>query len=384
MPIGNVFKSALRPIRDRFLYVRGPSRCALAGDIAKDVGGEQILIHQGSESNVDIPATDQAELVSFLSKHRSTISPSITITTIPGGCVHAGGVVLSPDGTTVARDLSVDFTKPFHAHYLCGHKLRRAVNLRGRTLCVASHGATGSYYHWLLDELPRHLLPETPDFDQVICSSHNALNREAFRLLDLHQNRVIALDEGPQHYRCELLIAPSYIGSTGEPNAHLVELLNSLVEPLIEPSVGYPEKILISRKSARGRRIAHEDKLFAWLEPQGYELIKLEDLSWQQQINVFRHAREIFAPHGAGLANLIFCSNEPIVTELFHASYAHWCFWKLATLVRAAYVPITLPLGTIVDHEFKSSSEDIMIDDMGEFLSHYRKCLSRLNGNGQP
>jgi hypothetical protein len=176
------------------------------------------------------------------------------------------------------------------------------------------------------------------------------------------------------------LIAPSYIGNTGEPNAYLVELLNSLVEPLIDSSVGYPEKIFISRKAAGRRRIAHEDKLFAWLEPQGYKLIKLEDLSWQQQINVFRHAREIFAPHGGGLANLIFCSKKPMVAELFNARYAHWCFWKLATLVGAAYVPITLPLGAIVDHEIRSGSEDIMIDDMGEFLSYYRKCLSRLNG----
>ena len=119
MPVGNGFKSALRPIRDRLLYVQGPIRCAFAGDIAREVGGEQILIHQGSESKIEIPATDQAELVSFLSKHSSTRNPPITITTIPGGRAYAGGVVLSPDGTTVARDLSVDFAKPFHSHYLC-------------------------------------------------------------------------------------------------------------------------------------------------------------------------------------------------------------------------------------------------------------------------
>ena len=233
----------------------------------------------------------------------------------------------------------------------------------------------------MLDELPRYLLPETPNYEQVICSSHNRLNREAFRLLGLHQDRAIALDGGPRHYRCELLITPSYIGSTGEPNAYLVELLNSLVEPLIESSVGYPEKVFISRKAAKGRRIAHEDKLFAWLEPQGYKLIKLEDLPWQQQINVFHHAREIFAPHGAGLANLIFCSRKPTVAELFNARYAHWCFWKLATLVGATYLPITLPLGAIVDHDIGSGSEDIMINDMGEFLYYYRRCLSRLNEN---
>ena len=61
------------------------------------------------------------------------------------------------------------------------------------------------------------------------------------------------------------------------------------------------------------------------------------------------------------MVNLVFCTKKPMVTELFNARYAHWCLWKLATLVGAAYVPITLPLGANVDQEIKSIWEDIMI-----------------------
>ena len=83
--------------------------------------------------------------------------PAVSIIEIPFARVHAGGVVLSPDGSAVARDLSVDFGTPFNKHFLCGRRIQRPRKLHGKILSVNANGSS-SYYHWLLDEPPRYLL----------------------------------------------------------------------------------------------------------------------------------------------------------------------------------------------------------------------------------
>jgi capsular polysaccharide biosynthesis protein len=152
----------------------------------------------------------------------------------------------------------------------------------------------------------------------------------------------------------------------------LVSLLSAFVKPLIDNTLTYPERVYISRAGATSRRVRQEHELEAALHQQGYATIKLEDLTWQEQINLFFHAREICAPHGAGLANLVFCSRKPLVVELFPATYVHWCFWKLARLVGADYVPFAFPYGE-VEHRNGGAHIDIDPSDVSMIVKAVRR-----------
>ena len=63
----------------------------------------------------------------------------------------------------------------------------------------------------------------------------------------------------------------------------------------------------------------------------------LEELSWAEQIAVFRAVRVVVAPHGAGLANLVFCAPGTRVVELINRAYFNPVFWRLAALRRLDY-----------------------------------------------
>jgi capsular polysaccharide biosynthesis protein len=195
--------------------------------------------------------------------------------------------------------------------------------------------------------------------------------RSAIEHLGLDQKPTIFLDR-VKHYQCDVLIVPSYVATTGQPSPYLIQLLSQTVAPLINSSATYPEKIWISRKLAGLRRVVNEDAVFQKLEPYGFTRVCLEELSWPEQINLFYHAREIISPHGAGLANLVFCSQKPLVVEFFNASYMHWCFWQIATLVGANYVPLAFPKVDHVQQIPSSGALDIDISDVSSLVEIYQ------------
>jgi hypothetical protein len=362
-------KEAYRSIKDTLLYKDGPSRCDSAHNIAKLFGGEQEQIHAPTSTAFDIPVTSQPCLDSFFSAISFREIPEVTITRIPGGSAHAGGVIISPDGTTIARDLSVDFGVPVSTHFLLDKRITRPQRLRGSALSVAS-ASSCSYYHWLLDELPRLLLATSESFNSIICSRDSSQHRQALEMIGTQGKQIVYTDTNRRlpgnHYSADILIAPSYISPVGEPSPLLVKLLKDFAKSVVSESITYPAKIYISRSKARGRRLLNEEKLYPILEAAGFRVINLEDLTWHEQINLFHNAQEIISPHGAGLANIVFCSNAPKVIELFHSSYVHWCFWKLAHLVGARYIPIALPIGTDIDHNpAVYLQKDISINDCG-------------------
>jgi len=351
--------------------VCGPNRCALVSEVARGAGGYHTTLRGEETYSFALPESDDLAITNFFAQFAQCEFPPITVSAIPGGHTYANGVVLSPDGTTLARDLSLDFTHSFESHYLLNRPIHRGQTLEGDVLSIASW-QTHSYYHWLLDELPRYLLPNLPDYDQLVCSRETRAYRSAIQYLGLDQKPIVFL-ERVKHYKCDVLIAPSYVANTGQPRPYLVKILTQAVDPLIDSSVSYPAKIFISRQLAGLRCIIKEDILFQELETQGFVKVCLENLSWQEQINLFYHAREIISPHGAGLANLVFCAQKPLVIELFNANYMHWCFWQLAMLVGANYHPFAFPRVHQVRQVPSAGALDIEVDNITSFIEAYQR-----------
>ena len=351
------FRSVLIP----FVHVHSPGLCESLRDVAR-VSSEswRQLQHSASHEYLRQITSNCPALSEFLNQKASIDVPAVGIAELNGGRVFADGVVISRDGRWLARDCAPDFRQPFEKHWLLNvPKLRRPRKISGRLLVVASHAAD-NYYHWLLEELPRLLLAgESTQFDKILLTEKPFTDSVLQCLqIDVPRIPVTAIS----HYRADKLIVPSYLAPTGFPSPKMVELLSAFsLRYAPKDDQSRPEKIYISRRSAKRRTVQNEIQLIAELQARGFHEVLLEKMSLQEQMRTFRAAKFVVAPHGAGLANLAFCQSGGKVIELFNNGYVHHCFAQLARLVGMSYVGLCSDPNGPVGHGVGESQEEIRV-----------------------
>jgi capsular polysaccharide biosynthesis protein len=193
-----------------------------------------------------------------------------------------------------------------------------------------------SYYHFLLDILPRLAALETPGVpepDRWYAPLQHPFQREILELAGfLPRADVIDSDLVP-HVRADMLLVPGF------PDNHLrtppwtVEFIRDrLRHPSVERVPG--RRIWVTRGNDRNNRtVANEPEVLEMLTDRGFEVVDPGSLSVADQIRTFGEAEWIVGPHGAGLANLAFASPGASVIELFAPDYVQTCYWKLADCV---------------------------------------------------
>jgi len=183
------------------------------------------------------------------------------------------------------------------------------------------------------------------------------------------------------HYQCQQLLIPSFVGFTGHPTPRSCDLIlegfdNYLKEEKIQDAYG--SYLYISRQYAGVRHVLREDDLIAQVTTLGFSPICLENLNWQQQIAVFRQAKVIIAPHGAALANLVFCQEHTTVIEIFNPQYLHWCYWQLCSVKKLNYYPYfeTDNLDQLA-HDMTRGRQDIEIN-LNKFIAFLEEVLKHV------
>ncbi|MCX6950861.1 MAG: hypothetical protein NTV51_01545, partial [Verrucomicrobia bacterium] len=142
------------------IYLSPPAACARLDAICARAGGTVTLVPGSAAGRVDyaLPVHATAELREYLGREAAVESEAEQIGRLPGGRVFGPGIVLSPDGRAVARDVSLDFGRAPDDHWLLTYrKIRPPQPLAGPVAVVATALGEG-YAHWLLEELPRWLL----------------------------------------------------------------------------------------------------------------------------------------------------------------------------------------------------------------------------------
>jgi capsular polysaccharide biosynthesis protein len=85
--------------------------------------------------------------------------------------------------------------------------------------------------------------------------------------------------------------------------------------------------VFISRRKTGKRTIANEDELERLLSLHHFETHFMEEYSLAQQARIVREAEIVVAPHGAGLANLLFARPQTRVIEIVPAGrYNSTCY----------------------------------------------------------
>lgn len=249
--------------------------------------------------------------------------------------------------------------------------------LSGR-VAVLSSLSGNTYFHWIVDVLPRLELLRRSGISLesidwfLVNSDRHSFQRETLSQLGIPAAKIIASDQHP-HIQATELIVPAFSGHFGWLEPWALSFLRQTFRPLRSPSsqsgsnpanpavalsrgpqhtvrfsqadvkYGYrnplqvsaalPERIYITRSNANHRQILNEAQVLEQVARLGFVSVELEALSFQQQVDLFAHAKLILAPHGSGLTNLVFCNPGATVIELVSPHYIRHYYWVISRLL---------------------------------------------------
>ena len=96
------------------------------------------------------------------------------------------------------------------------------------------------------------------------------------------------------------------------------------------------------------RRLVFEDSAFELLMRNGFEVLYAEDLSTEEQVEIFSGANRVIAAHGAGMANIAFCPEGAAILEIFPPMHATPVYWFVSNVAHLHY---TCAIGRLSENE---------------------------------
>jgi len=226
------------------------------------------------------------------------------------------------------------------AHLAAGHE---PVALGRRAIVLGARGS-GNYYHWLTDVLPKLELCRLagiepgPDDRVVLPFRRSAFQIDTLAMYGIDESQVHFATRHSPYVRADELVVPRLKNAMGTTmGAWLPAALARLMLGTGERLPG-TRRLFVSRDPARsqGREVANIVEVGEWFAARGFEVVFPETLSVVEQARLFASAGTVAAPHGAGLANIVFCAPGTRVVEFYGAHLAP-CYWAISALTGLDY-----------------------------------------------
>lgn len=198
-----------------------------------------------------------------------------------------------------------------------------------------------NHSHWLTSHLPKFLLlRERGELDEV--------------LLPAPQNRTPVMDSSlqmlgidPDGFRTfengrPLLVDELTVLETDRFRPGLLRMVRDAMDNAPSasgiPRPGKPHRrIYISREKAQRRNLINEQEVWSVLEPEGFEKVFMEDLSFPEQVAIMQQATIVVAPHGAAITNTLFSAPGTHVVEIADPGFPNPNFYALASAMGHHY-----------------------------------------------
>jgi len=170
------------------------------------------------------------------------------------------------------------------------------------------------YYHWLIDSVP-HLYGLTKLNKEkeipLLFTSFDDRRREAVK--DMIQHLGVENAKPVLTNKEFVRLKRGYVNTRMSfPHvARILQLFSRGKDDIPKRS------IYASRRSASYRRLINEAELIDLLTGRGFTVVDGEQTPFSEQVSLFASARCVVGPHGANLANIVFCSTNTPVLELF-------------------------------------------------------------------
>lgn len=187
--------------------------------------------------------------------------------------------------------------------------------------------APHNWFHWLIDTLPTvyfsRYLPADYDSFPLLLPDRGLVKQHWIESLEIVRgSREIVPVSAELHHRVSNLVRLESITKPA-PRAYRVKVparisvyADYLVEyrdfvlshyQLTKVTTQLGKRTLIGRKPSSVRNY-NQDEITEVLRRLGFDLVFIEDLDLRDSIKVFRESEIIVGPHGAGWANMLFCS----------------------------------------------------------------------------
>ncbi|MGH7884442.1 MAG: glycosyltransferase family 61 protein, partial [Thermodesulfobacteriota bacterium] len=228
-------------------------------------------------------------------------------------------------------DLSFNISGQIKRHpVLYNFYFNKPKKLVGKVALLSSN-AHQRYYHWMFDILPRINLLQRSNINVDAYIINNSLNfqKESLKIIGLPQDKIINPNQN-SHFIIEELIVPSLPGAS---NIVTKESCDFLRKTFIKSSYKSSLNLYLSRKDAATRRIVNEDETISLLEKYDFKIITLDNLTVEEQVDIFSRAKIIVGPHGAGFSNIVFCNSGADIIELMPENYFNPCFWSISNAI---------------------------------------------------
>jgi hypothetical protein len=209
-----------------------------------------------------------------------------------------------------------------------------------RHYIVGCNMAVNNYYHWMTQSLPA--------IDWGVRNRRHPQVALALPPLQLWQRNTLALlgHAGVPHLTLNptthyWLGSAEYAEFLGERMTRGVSCAAAAtfarLREAVVPAPDGSDMLYVARTDATRRVLRNEDALMALLQRQGVRVVVPGALPVAAQLALFRRARLVIGPHGAGLSNIIACEPGAHLYELVPAHYPNACFNRLAQSCRLHY-----------------------------------------------
>jgi hypothetical protein len=331
---------AVAPLTGQLSRLRGgylPRRSVAVVDASVARSGGRMWVAK-PEERLDraIPAGDPPRHPAFVSQANEVI-PRVAVAELRGGRVLGPHRAVIDGNATMIEEFSMYWgTKSWREHPVFWHPFVEAPLEVAGSLGVLATRGDHSYYHFLLDVLPRLAILDTPGVptpERWYVPLQRGFQREILELAGFPPKADVFDSDLVTHVRAEALLVP------GLPDAELRTppwtvpyIRERLRPPNLERVPG--RRIYVTRGSERhNRTVTNEEDVVELLAGRGFTVVDPGTMPVTEQIRTFGGAEWIVAPHGAALANLAFASPGASVVELFAPDFVQGCYWKLADCV---------------------------------------------------
>jgi len=248
-----------------------------------------------------------------------------------------GGSVVTEDNQLLA-DLSPEVWGVENHPLFSRFRLPAPQQLIGRTGIAVTPEAPGNYYHWLIDLVPRAGLLQLSSngFDRLLINGSGAdYEQISLQALKIPSEKVLYVDSR-NRFRIEEATIASMDHETKAIAPWKIEMLRRLRDSFPRTQKSF-RRLYVSRKRAAVRRVINEVEFEQLLRKANFSIVELESKPWEEQLALFSTAEVILAPHGAALANLVFCEPRALIAEIGSRSGYKEFYLQLAASAQLRY-----------------------------------------------
>jgi len=207
--------------------------------------------------------------------------------------------------------------------------------LNGVVLSLLTGGAgNNNYWHWLHDVLPRiGLCSKSFNLNEInyylVPSLLKKFQNETLDVLNIPKNKRLSSSEYRHIITEKLIITDHPVVVSGNSTLDIQNIPNWIIlwlkENFIKKNIIknkkasnkiYIERDLVSKNKISARSISNDSEVKKYLLNKGFYVVRLGELDFQDQVNLFYNAEHIIGLHGAAFANIVFCKPKTRIIEI--------------------------------------------------------------------